>query len=66
LADFQVVRFDQTFARKTGADSAVWRSPTCAIIATAAIPLLQVTGLEVTPSRADPAIVFVPLSGGNR
>ena len=66
LADFQVIRFDQTFVRKTGADAGIWKYPTCTIIATAAVPLLQVTGLEVTPTRVDPVIVFVPLPSGNR
>jgi hypothetical protein len=66
LVDFQVVRFNQTFARKTGADSGAWKYPTCQIITTTAVPLLQVTGLEVTPTRADTVIVFVPLSRGNR
>jgi|ERR1035437_2405288 hypothetical protein len=67
LTDFQVVRFDQIFARRTGADSGAWKHPTCQIILTAAVPLLQVTGLEVIPTRADPVIVFVPLPiGGNR
>jgi hypothetical protein len=66
LADFQVVRFDQIFARKTGADSGAWKYPTCQIIVTAAVPLLQVTGLEVTPARSDAVIVFVALPVGER
>src|ERR1035441_10510836 len=48
LANFQVVRFDQIFARKTGTDSGAWKYPTCQIIVTAEVPLLQVTDRKST------------------
>lgn len=66
LADFQVVKLDQVFVRRTGADGGAWKYPTCQIIATTAVPLLQVTGLEVTPTRAEPVIVFVPSPRSNQ
>ena len=62
LSSFEVLRFDQLFVRNT----ATWKHPTCQIVATTALPALQVTGLEVIPSRADPMIVFIPLPTGTR